>query len=332
MTDDQMTNDSTKQARPSALTEEGYTASSMLRGIAAQGTLRAVAIDGTQIVEKARARHNLSATATTALGRTLMGAALLAAVLGKDAGRRVALRIQGGGPVGWVVAEGTAGGDVDGTYHPGSVRGYVHEPQADLPPRESDGKLDVGGLVGTDGELAVTRLLENAEPWTGSVPLVSGEIADDLTTYLACSEQIPNALLLGVYVEGGRVTAAGGLLVQAMPGVSEETLSRLESNIASTGQLTTSMREVGLLGTVERALEGLDVQLSVDAEPWEFACRCSRERAAASLMFFDDKERREMQEEGGQEVVCHWCNEHYFFGPEEIAALELQPEGEGLKA
>lgn len=304
--------------------DSAYTQSYLLRGIAAQGTLRVVAMDGTQIVEEARLRHNLSKTATAALGRSLIGAGLLAVVLGKNAGSRVALRIQGGGPIGWVVAEGTAGGEVGGTYQPGSVRGYVHEPGADLPPRESDGKLDVSGVVGKEGELAVTRLLDNAEPWTGSVELVSGEIAEDISTYLGRSEQIPNALLLGVYEEGGRVAVSGGLLIQAMPGVSDETLTRLEQNIAGIGLLTTSMREVGLLGTVQRALEGLEPQVSEDAEPWAFKCRCSRERAASSLMFFDEAERQDMQNEGGQEVVCHWCNEKYFFQPEEIAGLELE--------
>lgn len=304
----------------------------LLRGIAANGTLRIVAIEGTQIVEEARLRHNLSKTATAALGRTLLGSALLSVVLGKNVGSRVALRVEGSGPIGWVVAEGTAGGTVNGEYQAGSVRGYVRDAGADLPPRESDGKLDVSGVVGTDGELVVTRLLDNAEPWTGSVRLTSGEIADDISTYLGRSEQIPNALLLGVYEEGGKVALSGGLLIQAMPGVSDETLSRLEANIARIGQLTTSMREVGLLGTLERALEGLEHQISSDAEPWVFACRCSRERAAASLMFFDDKERRDMQDEGGQEVVCHWCNEHYFFQPEEIAGLEMEPMTDGAQA
>lgn len=314
------------------MTDSSVSQSYLLRGIAAQGTLRVVALDGTQITEEARLRHELSKTATAALGRTLMGAALLAVVLGKNAGSRVAARIQGGGPIGWVVAEGTAGGDVRGEHQSGSVRGYVHQPGADLPVRESDGKLDVGGLVGKDGELAVTRLLENAEPWTGSVELVSGEIAEDLSTYLGKSEQIPNALLLGVYEEGGRVALAGGLLIQAMPGVSDETLSRLEENLGQVGQLTTSMREVGLLGTIQRALEGLDPQLGADAEPWHFACRCSRERAASSLMFFDETERQDMQNQGGQEVVCHWCNEKYFFQPEEIAGLELEDAADSAQA
>lgn len=188
----------------------------LLRGTAAGNTLRLVGMDSGRVVEDARLRHHLSKTATAALGRTLTASALLAVVLGKKVDSRVTVRVEGGGPVGWIVAEGSASGQ---------VRGYVREPGADLPLRESDGKLDVSGIVGNTGELAVTRLLDNGEPYTGSIELVSGEIAEDISSYLGVSEQIPNAVLLGVYEEGGRVAHAGGLLIQAMPGVSDETLA-----------------------------------------------------------------------------------------------------------
>ena len=157
----------------------------ILRGTAAGNTLRLVGIDATKIVEEARVRHHLSKTATAALGRTMSASALLAVVLGKQPGSRVTVRVEGGGPIGWIVAEGSTDGQ---------LRGYVREPAADLPLRESDGKLDVRGIVGTDGELAVTRLLDNGEPYTGSVHLVSGEIAEDVSQYLGVSEQIPNAV------------------------------------------------------------------------------------------------------------------------------------------
>ncbi|AZI42313.1 Hsp33 family molecular chaperone HslO [Deinococcus psychrotolerans] len=285
----------------------------ILRGTAAGGTLRVVAIDATQIVEEARVRHHLSKTATAALGRALSASALLAIILGKKVDSRVNLRIQGDGPLGWLVAEGSADG---------SVRGYVREPEADLPLRESDGKLDVSGLVGTKGELAVTRLLDNAEPWTGSVQLISGEIAEDVAYYLASSEQIPSAVQLGVYEEGGRVARAGGLIVQAMPGVSDETLQALEQNIAAMGSFTDNLRRVSLLEVMEKATAGLNLVAAPQAQAARFQCRCSRERAVASLAFFDMSERQNMIEDGGQEVVCHWCNEHYHFSVSEIAALD----------
>lgn len=287
-------------------------ASYILRGTAANDTLRVLAVNATGIVEDARVRHDLSATASAALGRTLAGALLLAQVLGKDDHSRVTIRIQGNGPIGWIVAEGGADG---------FVRGYVRNPQAELPPRESDGKLDVRGAIGA-GDLAVMRLLENAEPYTGSVELVSGEIAEDLTYYLARSEQINSAVLLGVYVDGGRVAQAGGLIVQAMPGVSDATLARVEANIKAMGPITDNLRRSSLLEIVQRATEGLDLHLQSDAQHAAFACRCSEERALASLTYFGPAERQEMIDEGGQEVVCHWCGHKYHLTPEQIQALE----------
>ncbi|WP_102127542.1 Hsp33 family molecular chaperone HslO [Deinococcus planocerae] len=299
------------------MTLNAHADSFVLRGTAAGGTLRLVGIDATALVEEARLRHHLSKTATAALGRTLAASALLAVVLGKKPDSRVTVRIQGGGPVGWIVAEGSADG---------LVRGYVREPGADLPVRERDGKLDVSGIVGTEGELAVTRLLDNGEPYTGSVELVSGEIAEDVSTYLGVSEQIPNAVLLGVYEEGGRVARAGGLLVQAMPGVQGETLARLEANIRAIGQLTDHLRRGSLLETMQAAAEGLDLTLAPGAQAARFQCRCSRGKALDSLKFFAPGERREMIEEGGQEIVCHWCGEHYQMTPAEIATLDAAPE------
>lgn len=288
-------------------------ASFLLRGTAAGNTLRLVGMDSTQIVEEARVRHDLSKTATAALGRTLTGSALLAVVLGKKTDSRVTLRVEGGGPVGWIVAEGSADG---------RVRGYVRVPHADLPLRESDGKLDVSGLVGRDGELAVTRLLDNGEPYTGSIHLTSGEIAEDISTYLGVSEQIPNAVLLGVYEEGQRVAQAGGLLIQAMPGVSDETLAKLEANIRAVGQITDHLRQGGLLQVINRVTDGLNLVLAPDAQAARFECRCSREKALDSLKFFSAAERQEMIAAGGQEILCHWCSEKYHLTPDEIAALD----------
>ncbi|WP_339096743.1 Hsp33 family molecular chaperone HslO [Deinococcus sp. VB142] len=299
-----------------SLTDLPQPESYLLRATAADGTLRLVGVDMARVVEEARLRHDLSKTATAALGRTLAASALLAVVLGKRNDARVTVRVDGGGPVGLVVAEGS---------NDGRVRGYVQHPEADLPPRESDGKLDVSGIVGHDGELAVTRLLDNGEPYTGSVRLQSGEIAEDVSLYLGTSEQIPNAVLLGVYEEGGRVAQAGGLLIQAMPGVTDATLAQLEANIAALGMLTDQLRAGGLLGAIHKAAEGLDLRLATEAQPVRFACRCSREKAADSLKFFGPEERQEMTDAGGQEVFCHWCSETYHLTPEEIAALD---EGE----
>ncbi len=290
-------------------------ASYLIRGTAAQDTLRVLAVDLTAVAEEARDRFDLSATASAALGRTLAGSLLLAQVFAKDDGdgrERVTVRIQGDGPIGWIVAEGSANGD---------VRGYVKSPHAELPPRPEDGKLDVRGLIGR-GDIAVTRLLENAEPYTGSVELVSGEIAEDFAYYLGHSEQIPSAVLLGVYVQGGRVTHAGGLLVQAMPGASEKVLAQLEANIKRMGPITDNLRQGSILAAAQRATEGLGLQLQPDALGVQLRCRCSEERALASLAYFGPEERQEMIEDGGQEVVCHWCGVKYHITPEQIRELD----------
>lgn len=278
----------------------------LIRGTAAQDTLRVVAVESTALVGEARQRHGASLTATAALGRAMSASLLLSQLLTKDEPGRVNLRVQGGGPVGWIVAEGSR----DGT-----ARGYARNPEAELPPRDTDGKLDVGALVGTDGELAVTRLLDNGEPYTGSVPLASGEIAQDVATYLLRSEQIPSAVLLGVHLDAGGVTSAGGVIVQAMPGASEATLALLEANVAKFGALTTHLRAAGLLGALDRLLDGLHLKLEADSLPVSFACRCSRSRAVDALAFFDAAEREDMISQGGQEVVCHWCGERYLVMP-----------------
>jgi molecular chaperone Hsp33 len=284
----------------------------LLSGTAANTTLRVFAVQTTNLMQTAKTKHDLSPTATAALGRSLSGALLLAQVLSKRDQDRVTLRIQGDGAIGYIVAEG--GRD-------GAARGYVKYPQADLPPRATDGKLDVGALVGRNGEFAVMRLLENSEPYTGSVPLASGEIADDLAAYLWQSEQIPSAVLLGVHLDSSGVTQAGGVLVQAMPGVQDSTLARLEQNVEALGQLTIAMRQFGLLGAVEQVLEGLGLELQPETLPLEYKCRCSLERSLASLVYFSAAERQEMIEAGGQEVVCHWCGTKYQISPEEIAGL-----------
>ena len=285
----------------------------LIAGNAAKTTLRVFAADTSKLVELARVRHDLSPTATAALGRALTGALLLAQVLSKREEDRVTLRIQGDGELGYIVAEG--GRD-------GAARGYVKNPQADLAPRATDGKLDVGALVGKNGDFAVMRLLENSEPYTGSVPLVSGEIADDLAAYLWQSEQIPSAVLLGVHLDSTGVTHAGGLLVQAMPGVADSTLTRLEQNIANLGQFTSAMRNSGFLGAVAKALDSLDLELHGDTLALEYKCRCSFERSLAALVYFSAAEREDMIVTGGQEVVCHWCGQKYQISPEEIRSLE----------
>ncbi|WP_243030351.1 Hsp33 family molecular chaperone HslO [Thermus altitudinis] len=291
----------------------------ILRGLAGEGQLRVVAADTGDVVEEARRRHGLSPTATAALGRALTGALLLAQLLLKTPKERLTLRIEGTGPLGGLLAEADAFGQ---------VRGYVKNPQAEVPLRE-DGKLNVGELVGA-GVLRVDRSLPNGEVYTSTVPLVSGEIAEDLAHYLWQSEQIPSAILLGVRVKGeGEVEVAGGVAIQVMPDTPEEVLSRLEANLSGIKGITPLLQE-GLEAALERLLSGLGFARTdlralgypLNEIPARFQCRCSREKALEALVFFTPEEREDMiVKDGGAEVVCHWCGEVYRFSPEEIRSL-----------
>ena len=315
----------------------------ILRGLAGEGDLRVVAAETTDVVEEARLRHGLSPTATAALGRAMTGALLLAQLLLKTPKERITLRVEGTGPLGGLVVEADAFGH---------VLGYVKNPRAEVPLRE-DGKLNVGELVGA-GALRVDRSLPSWEVYTSTVPLVSGEIAEDLAHYLWQSEQIPSAVLLGVRVKGeGEVEVAGGVAVQVMPGAREEVLDRLEANLKDLPGLTPLLRERGLEGALEALLAGLGFERTdlralgyfQNEIPARFRCRCNREKALEALVFFTPEEREDMiVKDGGAEVVCHWCGEVYRFSPEEVRSLVaevrcpdcgtlwLYPKGDGTLA
>lgn len=287
----------------------------LLRGLAADGGVRVVAADTTELVRDAVTRHGASRTAGAALGRTLTAGLLLAHVLLKDHRDRVTLRVRGDGPLGGVITD--AGLD-------GSVRGYVQHAQVDLPLRE-DGKIDVGGGVGT-GELQVIRShAPYGDPYSSSIDLVSGEIAEDVATFLARSEQIASAVLLGVYYgPDGQVQQAGGVILQALPDANDAALAVLEANVREFGGLTSAMKRAPLTELVSEELAwGLGFEnLTPEPLALKFACRCSDEKALDALAYFSPNERREMiEEDGGAEVVCHWCGESRWIGPELIASL-----------
>lgn len=286
----------------------------LLRGMAADGGIRVVAADTTDLVADAAGRHGTSVTASAALGRTLTAAALLSHVLLKDHRDRVTLRLNGGGPIGGVIAE--AGLD-------GEVRGYVARPETELAPRE-DGKLDVGGAVGTEGTIDVIRShAPYGDPFSSSVDLVSGEVADDVAGFLARSEQIASAVLLGVYVGSAGVETAGGILLQAMPGADEAALTLLEANVRAFGAVTDGLRRGSLLESMHELTWGLEMQVMTDeALPLRFGCRCSDDKALRSLAYFSPEERERMiAEDGGAEAVCHWCGERRWIDPAAIRSL-----------
>ncbi len=291
----------------------------LLRGLTADGGVRVIAADTTDLVADAVARHDARPTAGAALGRTLTGALLLSHVLLGHHRDRVTIRVQGDGPLGGVIAD--AGLD-------GTVRGYVGNPNADLPLR-SDGKLDVGGVVGPGGSIEVTRShAPYGEPFTSSVDLVSGEIAEDVAGFLARSEQIASAVMLGVYFENDAVHTAGGIVVQAMPDVQPAAIDLLEANVKAYGAVTDGLRRGSLLESMHEVAWGMDLHILTDeAIPLSFSCRCSDEKALAALAFFSPEERASMiVEDGGAETVCHWCGTKRWIEPDAIRSLDRVPE------
>lgn len=276
--------------------------------------VRIYALRTTNLVREAAKQHGCSHLASAALGRAMNGALLLAAMM-KD-NERISLRLKGDGPLGEVVA------DAEGTH----VRGYVENPDAFLPLK--DGKLDVGGGIG-EGNIIVTRYLQNAEPFTGYCELADGEIATDLTKYLYVSEQTPSSVCLGVLVDkDGEVTAAGGYFIQAMPGCTDEVLEQLEKNINRMPYVT-QLLEIGY--TPEKIIGIIGRDLDVDYKeslPVEFKCRCSRERILDALAGLDANSLEEMSQDEITEAHCQFCNTTYKFTQEEIQEL-LKSKQEG---
>ena len=289
----------------------------ILHALAADGNIRLSVISAPDIAERARQIHGLSPTATAALGRTLMGASLLGNDL-KGKADTLTVRFSGGGPIGNVVAVS----DSDG-----NVRGYADVPAADLPTR-ADGKLDVGGLIGKDGTLTVSRDLGLREPYIGSVALVSGEVAEDFTAYLAESEQTASACGLGVLVGTDRtVLASGGFLVQLLPGAPEELIATLEDNIFLMDQLTTVLYEDGAQEVMNQVLKGLDPQI-LSTDEVSYCCPCTRLRLSAALRSVGKEALCELAAEGTPaEVICQFCGKTYRFTPEELNSLAAEADG-----
>lgn len=276
--------------------------SRMIRAISENGGVIFYALDSTDIVREAERIHKTSAVTTAALGRLLTAASMMGVMLkGRD--NSLTLRVKGGGPAGMVLAVS------DGQ---GNVRGYVQQPIVELPPR-ADGKLDVGSAVGKDGTLSVVKDLGMKEPYVGQVPLVSGEIAEDITAYYAASEQTPTVCALGVLVDRDlSVMTAGGYLIQLLPGALESEITRLEQNIAAMPSVTRLLRDGATLEAImERALDGFSPNI-LDERAVCYRCDCSRDRVERALLSLDKQELSAMaQEKKPIEVCCQFCDKKY---------------------
>lgn len=288
----------------------------ILRAVAGDGFIKMAVITARDTVQKAREIHGCTPTASAALGRTLCATSLLGNML-KGEKNSLTVRIQGGGPAGIVIAV---------SDYEGNVRGYIDNPLVDLPLRP-DGKLDVGGAVGREGMLTVSRDLGMKEPYIGSTELVNGEIAEDFTSYLLESEQVPSACGLGVLVDTDTsIRAAGGFIVQLMPGADESLINVLEDNIFFMDQLTTILDEDGAEEVFAQVLKGLDYQI-LGESPVEYRCGCSRERVREAISVIDRAELRDMIGAGKDiEVCCDFCAARYVFTPEDLRTILEEQE------
>lgn len=283
----------------------------IVRATAANHQIRAFAATTRDLVELARQKHNTSPIATAALGRLLTGGAMMGSMM-KNEKDMLTIQIQCDGPIGGL----TVTADVNG-----NVKGYVNNPDVMLPPNKK-GKLDVAGALGL-GVLNVIKDMGLKEPYVGQTILMTSEIAEDLTYYFATSEQVPSSVGLGVLMEkDNTVKQAGGFIVQVMPFVEDEVVSRLEANIAKLDSVT-SMLDKGMTPEelLETVLEGLEVEFT-DRIPAAFTCNCSKERVEKALISIGKKDIQEMIDDGKPiEMNCHFCNTNYEFTVEELKEI-----------
>lgn len=284
----------------------------LVRAIAADGAVLAAAATTTDVTEEARLRHGIFPTATAALGRALVAAAMLGS--GLKGRQTVMVRVLGDGPLGPVISESTADG---------ALRGYVTNPQIDLPPTPSR-KLDVGRAVGRHGTFHVTRDLGLRDAYQGSVPLVSGEIGEDLAAYLVGSEQVPSVVAVGVLVGPSHhgVLASGGLMLQVLPGAPASITSYLEERARCLPSVT---QMVSGGATPEEMLGAALGTLSVsvlERRSLRFACQCGPQKVAGVIAALGrDEGDRLLREEGRVEVQCRFCGERYVLTAEQVAAV-----------
>ena len=296
----------------------------LIRGLSENGGVVFCGVDSTEIVRRAEQLHTTSATCSAALGRLLTAASLMGSML-KDDRDQITLRVAGGGPTGVLIA------CTDGT---GNVKGCIDNPLVELPPK-ANGHLDVGTAVGKDGVLTVIR--DNRlqkEPTVGQVPLVSGEIAEDITSYYAYSEQVPTVCALGVLVDKDlSILCAGGFLVQLLPGATDAEIDQLEKNINAmpsvtellrAGKTPADMMELALAGFAPNVLDEREVR---------YQCDCSTERTRDMLLSLGRKELVRMRDEDPHcEAVCHFCHTRYEFDLNDLLAeYDTQAEQQAAK-
>ena len=284
----------------------------IVRAISSDGLVQAAAICSRDLTERARQIHKLLPVGTAALGRTLSAASLMGNAL-KGVGASLTLQIKGGGPLGTVLAV---------SDNLCNVRGYVTNPQVDIPLRE-DGKLDVGGAVGREGTITVIKDLHMKEPYVGTIDLLGGEIAEDVAAYFVESEQIPTACGLGVLVDRDQsVKAAGGYLIQLLPGATEDTIVKVEGGIMAAGNVSAILdKDDDPEHMLRQVMSDFDLKI-LETCPVEYRCYCSRQRVERALISLGKDELRQILDEQGHcSMTCQFCDAVYDFSGDELKAL-----------
>jgi molecular chaperone Hsp33 len=286
----------------------------LVKATAYDGKVRAYAISSTDMVKEAQRRHDTWATTSAALGRTMTITTMMGAMLKGD--DSITVKVEGNGPIGAIITDANAKGE---------IRGYVKNPHVDFDLNKY-GKLDVSRAVGNEGNLSVTKDVGLKDFFTGEVPIISGEISEDFTYYFANSEQIPSAVAAGVLVNPDHsILAAGGFMVQVMPGAEEDMITQLEEQIQSFPAISSLVQEGR---TPQQILETLfkDQEVKMlETLPVEFRCKCSKERLERAIAGLGNEEIQQMiDEDHGAEATCHFCNEKYHFTEEELALLKQE--------
>lgn len=287
----------------------------LIKSLVAGGMFRAYAVDATNTVAEAQRRHDTWSAATAALGRTLIGTVLLSTSLLKG-DEKLTVKVNGHGPVGAIVVDGNANG---------TVKGYLQYPHTSLP-LNAKHKLDVKKAVGTQGMLTVTKDQGLGQPYTGQVPLISGELGEDFTYYLAKSEQIPSSVGVSVFVEpDNSVKVAGGFMIQVMPGATDEAIARLEKRLKEMPMVSELLLDGQKPGDILQLLfKDEDVQI-LQKMPVAFKCDCSKDRFAAALASVSATAIQEMiDQDHGAEAVCHFCGNKYQFSEDELREILAQ--------
>lgn len=284
----------------------------LIKALAFDNQIRVYVTDATNMVAEAQKRHDSWSASTAAMGRAMLGTTLLGATLkGND---KLTVRIEGNGPAGYIVVDSNGRGE---------TKGYIKNPKVSLDLNDK-GKLDVRGAVGTEGLLTVSKDLGMKEPFVGQVPLVSGELGEDFTYYMANSEQVPSAIGVSVLVNPDEtVKAAGGFMIQVLPNAAEETIAKIEETIAQLPLVSRLMEKGETPEQILDRLVGEGNPRVLEEMPVSFECDCSKDRFGDAIVSLGTQEIQEMiEEDHGAEAVCHFCRRKYQFDENELEELK----------